>query len=103
MPVFLEDPEQIFEFWIEPDEPGVVCLRGNGNEKEIPRKFYFLLSESEAEKLDARNLVEFVVSMQGRGIPYAWKPFAQLPGFPANVLTHAAERILRAASGVSVL
>jgi hypothetical protein len=107
MPVFPEDPaqlfEQIFEFWIEPDERGVVCLRGNGNEKEIPRKFYFLLSQLEAQKLDARNLVEFVVSMQRTGIPFGWRPFADLPGFPANVLTRSAERILRAPSGVSVL
>ncbi len=107
MPVIPEDPEelfeQVFEFWVEPDEPGVICLRGAGNEKEIPRKFYFLLSQAEAKNLDVRNLVEFVVSMQGTGIPYAWKPFADLPGFPANALTRSAERILRASSGVSVL
>ena len=107
MPVFPDDPDQlfeeVFEFWIEPDELGVVCLRGNGNEKEIPRKFYFLLSQAETQKLDARNLVEFVVSMQRRGIPYAWQPFAQFPGFPTNVLTRSAERILRASSGVPVL
>jgi hypothetical protein len=47
MPVFPEDPQQlfeeVFEFWIEPDEPGVVCLRGMGNEKEIPRAFGLLV------------------------------------------------------------